>query len=160
MVSIGFTESLKGEGLKTARADRIEGNVEPSATGWFSAEAIVQELDRIQKQINDQLEMEATQGKLIIGVAAGLGASVFVGYVVWVFRAASLLLGALSAMPMWRCFDPLPVLIGKDKKRDKDKEKKSGGQESEVDEKRVRDPVGLGESRKSPAITKREKELE
>jgi hypothetical protein len=40
---------------------------------------------------------------------------------------------------MWRCFDPLPVLIGKDKKRDKDKEKKSGGQESEVDEKRVRD---------------------
>jgi hypothetical protein len=40
---------------------------------------------------------------------------------------------------MWRCFDPLPVLIGKDKKRDKDKEKKSGEPESEVDEKRVRD---------------------
>ena len=153
LVSIGFTESLKGEGLKTARADRIEGNVEPSATGWFSAEAIVQELDRIQKQINDQLEMEATQGKLIIGVAAGLGASVFVGYVVWVFRAASLLLGALSAMPMWRCFDPLPVLIGKDKKRDKDKEKKSGGQESEVDEKRVRDLLDSGKAvkvRQSP----------
>ena len=139
LVSVGFTESLKWEGLKTARTDRMEGNVAPSATGWFSAEAIVQELDRIQKQINDQLEMESTQGKLIIGVAAGLGASVFAGYVVWVFRAASLLLGALSAMPMWRCFDPLPVLVGKDKKRDKDKEKKSSGQESEVDEKRVRD---------------------
>lgn len=62
-----------------------------------------------------------------------------VGYVVWALRGAALLLGALSAMPMWRCFDPLPVLIGKDKKRDEDDKKKSGEQESEDEEKRVRD---------------------
>jgi hypothetical protein len=78
-------------------------------------------------------------GKLIIGAATGLGVSVMVGYVVFALRGASLLLCALSAMPMWRCFDPLPVLIGKDKERDEDDEKKSGEPEPEVDEQRVRD---------------------
>lgn len=76
-------------------------------------------LDRIQQQIDETLEMEANQGKLVIGAAAGIGASVMVGYVVWVFRGASLLLGAVSAMPMWRCFDPLPVLFLEEKKEKK-----------------------------------------
>ena len=111
----------------------------PSATVFFSPEVMAQALDHLQQQIDDSMDLDANQGQLIIGAAAGLGASVMVGYVVWAFRGASLLLGALSAMPMWRCFDPLPVLIGNDKKRDEDDEEKSGEQESEDDEKRVRD---------------------
>jgi len=47
---------------------------------------------------------------VIIGSASGIGASVMVGYVMWAFRGASLLFSALAAMPMWKCFDPLPVL--------------------------------------------------
>jgi hypothetical protein len=117
----------------------------------------MQELDRIQKQINDQLEMEATQVNLVIGVATGLGASVLVGYVVWAFRAASLLLAALSAMPMWRCFDPLPVLIGKDKKRDEDEKKKSGEPEPKVDEQRVRDLLDPQKAVKARPLPNRRK---
>ena len=100
---------------------------------------MAQALDHLQKQIDNTMELDVNQGQLIIGAATGLGASVMVGYVVWAFRGASLLLGALSAMPMWRCFDPLPVLIGNDKKRDEDAEEKSSEPESEDDEKRVRD---------------------
>jgi hypothetical protein len=109
--------------------------------GNFSIQDMIQELDRIQKHIDEELVSEGTTGKLIIGTATGLGASVFVGYVMWAFRGGSLLLGALSAMPMWRCFDPLPVLIGKEKKREKYENKKSGVKE-EDDEKRVQDLLG------------------
>ncbi len=89
---------------------------------------MAQALDHLQRQIDDTLALEANQGQLIIGAAAGIGASVMIGYVLWAFRGASLLLGALSAMPMWRSFDPLPVLLENDKERDE-----------EDDEKRVRD---------------------
>ena len=100
---------------------------------------MAQALDHLQKQLDDTMELDANQEQLIIGAATGLGASVMVGYVVWAFRGASLLLGALSAMPIWRCFDPLPVLIGNDKKRDEDAKEKTIEPESEDDEKRVRD---------------------
>jgi VCBS repeat-containing protein len=124
---------------KRGPAFATEGNFVPAATVYFSPEVMAQALDHLQKQIDDTIELDLNQGQLIIGAATGLGASVMVGYVVWAFRGASLLLGALSAMPMWRCFDPLPVLIGNDKKRDEDAEEKSSELESEDDEKRVRD---------------------
>ena len=120
-------------------ASPTEVHFAPAATVFFSPEVMAQALDHLQKQINDTMEMDSNQGQLIIGAATGLGASVMVGYVVWAFRGASLMLGALSAMPMWRCFDPLPVLVGNDKKRDEDAEEKSSEPESEDDEKRVRD---------------------
>jgi VCBS repeat-containing protein len=120
-------------------ASATEVHFAPAATVFFSPEVMAQVLDHLQKQIDDKMELDANQGQLIIGAAAGLGASVMVGYVVWAFRGASLLLGALSAMPMWRCFDPLPVLIGNDKKRDEDAEEKTIDPESEDDEKHVRD---------------------
>jgi VCBS repeat-containing protein len=120
--------------LEREPASPSEGMIAPIATVFFSPEVMAQVLDHLQKQIDDTVELEANQGKLIVGAAAGFGASVLVGYVVWAFRGTSLLLGALSAMPMWRCFDPLPVLIGNDKKRDKD------GEENDLEEeKRVRD---------------------
>jgi hypothetical protein len=157
LVQVGFMESVKRQPVSASQQDWKGGNFAPATNDFLSTEALAQGLDRIQKQINDMLEAESKQEKLIIGVATGLGASVLAGYVVWAFRAASLLLGALSAMPMWRCFDPLPVLIGKDKKRDKDKEKKSGEPESEVDEKRVRDLLDSEKAVKAPQSPNRRK---
>ncbi|MGB5424009.1 MAG: cadherin-like domain-containing protein, partial [Desulfobacterales bacterium] len=133
-VDVAYPNSPKRE-----PASPTEGNFVSAATVYFSPEIMAQALDHLQKQIDDTMELDANQGQLIIGAATGLGASVMVGYVVWAFRGASLLLGALSAMPMWRCFDPLPVLIGNDKKRDEDAKEKTIEPESEDDEKRVRD---------------------
>jgi hypothetical protein len=138
-VSVDFLNFLKREPLNAPRTSQTEATLAPVDTEFFSTKAMMQTLDLIQQQIDDLQKVESNVGKLIIGAATGLGASVMVGYVVWALRGASLLLGALSAMPMWRCFDPLPVLIGKDKKRDEDNEKKSSVPESEDEEKLVRD---------------------
>jgi VCBS repeat-containing protein len=138
-VSVDFLNSLKREPVNAPWTSQTEATLAAVDTELFSTKAMTQVLDHIQQQIDDLQKMESNVGKLIIGAATGLGASVMVGYVVWALRGAALLLGALSAMPMWRCFDPLPVLIGKDKKRDEDDKKKSGEPESEDEEKRVRD---------------------
>jgi hypothetical protein len=45
------------------------------------------------------------------------------GYVAWCLRSGALLASAISSLPMWRSFDPLPVLEFWEKKahrRDKD----------------------------------------
>ena len=103
---------------------------------------MTQTLDHIQQQLGETLEMDGKRGQLIIGAATGLGASVFAGYVIWAFRGSSLLLGALTAMPMWRCFDPLPVLMGNDKKRQDRDEAKSTEHELDKDEIKVKELLG------------------
>jgi hypothetical protein len=110
-----------------------------TAAELISNIAFAQELDLIGKQIDDQLSLEQHQGKLVIGAAAGFGTSFLVGYVFWALRGVSLLLSALASIPMWRCFDPLPVLSGFDKKRADVAPDKGGLKEAEDDEKPVQD---------------------
>ena len=62
----------------------------------------------------------------------------FAGYVIWAFRGASLLVGALSTMPMWLCFDPLAVLLNDDQEKpEAGKEKRKT--ETDKDEEKVRE---------------------
>ncbi len=110
----------------------------------FSAEAMNLELDRLQMQIDDYLMLKTEQGQVIIGTATGIGASVLVGYVIWALRGSSLLFGALSAMPMWRCFDPLPVLTGKNRKQEGEQENKTQPGLEDTEEKRVRELLDAG----------------
>ena len=124
--------------LASETIDRVASNV----SALFSANAMTQTLDHIQQQLGDTLEMDGKRGKLIIGAATGLGASVFAGYVIWALRGSSLLLGTLTAMPMWRCFDPLPVLMGYGKKRKDRDETKSSKSELDKDETMVKELLG------------------
>ena len=103
---------------------------------------MTQTLDHIQQQLGDTLAMDGKRGQMIIGAATGLGASVLAGYVIWAFRGSSLLLGALTAMPMWRCFDPLPVIMGSDKKRSDREEAESTQHDSDKDETTVKELLG------------------
>jgi VCBS repeat-containing protein len=124
--------------LASQTIERAASNV----SALFSSDAMTQTLDHIQQQLGDTLEMDGKRGKLIIGTATGLGASVFAGYVIWAFRGSSLVLGALTAMPMWRCFDPLPVIMGNDKNRRDRDETKSTQQELDQDETTVKELLG------------------
>ena len=128
--------------LQRELASETIERVASSVSALFSSDAMTQTLDLIQQQLGDTLEMDGKRGKLIIGAATGLGASVFAGYVIWAFRGSSLLLGALTAMPMWRCFDPLPVLMGDDKKRRELDEAESRKNELDKDETTVRELLG------------------
>jgi VCBS repeat-containing protein len=131
-----FDDLIRG----LARPETIRAT--PGVGGFFSPEALIQSLDRIQQEVDlTALAAKSVQGNLIVGVTTGLTVSVFAGYVIWAFRGASLLVGAVSAMPMWRCFDPLPVLLGRDKKGSEEEEEMTP--EVEDAEDNVNDLLGI-----------------
>jgi hypothetical protein len=84
----------------------------------------------------DALAEQMTSTNLISKLTAGAAAfsgAFSVGYVLWCLRSGSLVASALSSLPLWRSFDPLPVLDfwerdGRDKKLSKEDE------EAELDE--------------------------
>jgi hypothetical protein len=47
---------------------------------------------------------------LAIGAVSGATVLLSAGYLVWCLRGGALVASALSALPAWRSFDPLPVL--------------------------------------------------
>ncbi len=128
--------------LQRELASQTISRFAPTVNALFSAETMTQSLDQIQQQLGQTLEMDGKRGQLIIGAATGLSVSVFAGYIIWAFRGSSLLLGALTAMPMWRCFDPLPVLMGNDKKRRDRDEAKSTQHDLDNEEVKVKELLG------------------
>ncbi len=61
--------------------------------------------------------------------ATGLTVSFTVGYVSWLLRAGYLSASLISTLPLWREFDPLPVLA-----RTKEKKRRSGGRDKDSQE--------------------------
>ncbi|MCZ6774815.1 MAG: hypothetical protein O7G83_22915, partial [Proteobacteria bacterium] len=64
----------------------------------------------------------------VLQVSTGFGAVLSVGFVSWVLRGGALAATLLSTVPMWRGFDPLPMLMGRrktDKQEERDDELKA-----------------------------------
>jgi hypothetical protein len=80
------------------------------AEAMISNESIQRELDGLKQQLEESARADELKEKLMVGMASGIGSSFFVGYVIWALRGTSLLASALASLPLWRCFDPLPVL--------------------------------------------------
>jgi hypothetical protein len=60
------------------------------------------------QQISEALESELGSS-WTVGAVVGAGA-ISAGYLLWLMRAGSLVASALSSLPVWNGFDPLPVL--------------------------------------------------
>ena len=71
--------------------------------------------DQLSKA-TDQINSSDTFALQDAAMAAGVGAVVSTGYVIWTTRAGSALVSALPSMPLWSQFDPLEVLKLREKK--------------------------------------------
>ena len=94
--------------------------LQPDMAIWESIEAMMEQMDgRDASWYRDDQVLTTT-------TATGLTVSFTVGYVSWLLRAGYLSASLLSTLPLWREFDPLPVLATtKEKKRksaDRDKD--------------------------------------
>ncbi len=85
-------------------------------------------------QLEDAAYEQDLQHRIEMGVMKGGGVILSAGYLAWLLRAGPLLASALTAIPMWAKFDPLPVLLaGKRRKKEEDeRRKKEGGDEATV----------------------------
>jgi hypothetical protein len=72
----------------------------------FDTSLLWNQLDLLSQQLNGTTTVEAFG----VGAVAGFSVLFSAGYVVWCLRGGSLLASALSSIPAWGAFDPLPVL--------------------------------------------------
>ena len=84
-----------------------------TALATVDAYSALQSSDRVQHEeaAADQKTV-AQQKKQVVAmrVAATVTATAVAGYFLWLVQGGSLLLSAITTMPFWRWFDPLPVL--------------------------------------------------
>jgi VCBS repeat-containing protein len=74
-------------------------------------------------------EMGATEGDqqfggiMVTQIGTGMSLALSAGIMSWILRGGALASALLSTMPMWQGFDPLPILLGRKKrKRDENEE--------------------------------------
>ena len=75
-------------------------------------------LDRMSHEMDKAVATEQAQAKLTSEVMIGFTLSLTVGFVSWLLRAGSLLASFMSVAPLWKQFDPLPVLGAAKKKKE------------------------------------------
>jgi hypothetical protein len=124
MLRQGQPQGDRGKYMEPDRATSFQAHNgrEPfTASALTHNESMIEELDLMKKQMKEAAELEGFRSKLIVGTASGIGTSFVAGYVLWAFRGISLFSSALASMPLWRSFDPLPVLSNW-RKRDEDDE--------------------------------------
>ena len=89
-----------GAELQFGTADAIVSTFE-SGVLWSG-------LDTLQTDLKSQEDVLSQP--LVVGTTAAVGSSLTVGYVIWLLRGGSLVVGMISSLPAWTVIDPLPIL--------------------------------------------------
>jgi len=100
-------------------ASRLLFPVQPEIPIW-------EILDKMMTQMDDRDDVSSSKEQVFERTASGLTFTLTTGYVSWLLRAGYLSASLLSVLPLWREFDPLPILA-----RPKDKKRKNGRDDPE-----------------------------
>ena len=101
------------------RSNKNESNMQNAV---FNSDLLWQELDQLRNNINNSGDDDGLfNGKFSDIVISLGGLSVTSGLIAWLLRGGSLAASFISAMPLWKGMDPLPVL-NKRKKDDEDED--------------------------------------
>lgn len=84
---------------------------------------LAEQLTRLADNLERAIEEREHQARLIGRVASFSGIALSAGFVVWLLHGGSLVASFLVSLPVWRRFDPLPVLgVGGQDRRKRDRE--------------------------------------
>ena len=92
-------------------------------------ELLWQALDTVKRQMSGLDNPDDVRAVFMVQIATGSGVVLSAGYVGWILRGGMLASMLFSSMPMWRGFDPLPLLAvrkARKRKREKDKKRREG----------------------------------
>jgi hypothetical protein len=99
----------------------IAGRLSKGDAGRSSSSSVQLTSDEIA-EIAKEIRMHEDRGAMTFETVAYVGTALSSGYVIWCLRAGTFVAGALSTIPAWASFDPLPVVEfwEKDRKPSKD----------------------------------------
>jgi len=86
-------------------------------------------------QMVEQMNMDLDEGETTMTVAAGTTVSFTAGFVSWVLRSGSLMASFMSSVPLFKQFDPLPILSAQSRRTATDENE--GYNDSDESEARV-----------------------
>ena len=90
-------------------------------------------LDRMSREIDEAERYGSNMEQYAVKMAVGTTASISAGYVIWALRGGALVSSFLSTVPLWKGFDPLPVLAASTVAR----QRKHKGEEGESEADRI-----------------------
>ena len=82
--------------------------------------SLAQALDSLRRGMGGLESADDVDGVFVLRISTGVGAVLSVGVVSWILRGGALAATFLSTIPMWKGFDPLPMLMGRRKKDDEE----------------------------------------
>jgi len=131
------------------RKEQVALSEGEKAAAYATADALLtnkriwRNLDAVGQQMQEATQLQERELKYTVGTAEGVTVVTLAGCVVWFVRAGPLLASILSTMPIWRSFDPLPILdTSETKKRMKRRRMHPRDDEIHDDEKELSMLVG------------------
>ncbi|MGI9285279.1 MAG: DUF4347 domain-containing protein, partial [Pseudomonadales bacterium] len=105
-------QHLPGRGLESFAVDEV-----------LADHAIWAQLDQMKRDIEADDEALSEQ-ELIVKVVTGSTLTLSAGCVSWLLRGGTLVASLLSTLPVWKGFDPLPILSAKRRKEEDERKKR------------------------------------
>jgi hypothetical protein len=112
-----------------------------TAVQMKSMDALWAAIDTMKQEMAEAAEEKASTAELHAAAAKSSGIVLTAGLVAWILRSGALLTSLMSTIPLWKGYDPLPILAYKDDEDDN---------EEEIDEDKI--PTSLEEMRKLKKI--------
>jgi len=97
-------------------------------------ELLWQALDAIERQMSGMDNPDDIRAAFMVQIATGSGVALTAGYVAWILRGGMLASMLISSMPMWKGFDPLPLLAARKRKRSKKDDEEEARRKAEADD--------------------------
>ncbi|UCB56113.1 MAG: tandem-95 repeat protein, partial [Thiotrichales bacterium] len=100
--------------------DDIMPEVEEFELGTFtevqvkSMDALWGAIDEMKQEVTESAEEKIAEVEFRVAAAKSSGVVLTAGVVAWILRSGALLSSLLSTMPLWKGYDPLPILAYKD----------------------------------------------
>ena len=117
-----------------------------------SMEALWSAIDKMKQEMAESADETMSTAEFKVAAAKSSGVVLTAGVVAWILRSGALLSSLLSTIPLWKGYDPLPILAYKD---DEDKKK----EEDEIHEDKI--PTSLEELQKLKKLKqKKDKEVD
>jgi hypothetical protein len=82
-------------------------------------ELLWQALDTMKRELSGLGNSTGSDSAFAVQIGSASGIVLTVGYISWILRGGALAATLLSTMPLWRQFDPLPLLAARKRRRKK-----------------------------------------
>jgi hypothetical protein len=121
-----------------------------TAVQMKSMDALWAAIDNMKQEMADAAAEKASAAEFRVAAAKSSGIVLTAGVVAWILRSGALLSSLMSTIPLWKGYDPLPILAYKDDEDEK---------EDEIDEDKI--PTSLEDLRKLKKLKdKKAKEID